>query len=459
MSGDVCTVAGPLQAGKHGWAFGATLTDLAALGYVEEEFTLTGTASSYRLTGPAGADGRWSCEPADTAPFSTRLLVRRPTDPARFTGIAVVEWVNVTSGFDLACAEGPTLYDGFAHVVVSAQYVGVVGNAQDPLGLTHWDPERYGGLHHPGDGFSYDIFSQAARAVGPGRPAGPVDPMGGLAVEKLVATGASQSGQRLLAYINGVQPLERVFDAFLSTVSIGRAMAFDNEVVDYTTLLDPTPEQLDRAHGLRARYRDDLGVPVFVVNSECEVLSMAAVRQPDTDTFRLWEVAGASHAPAPMMAETGTMIARDLGVDGVAGGGLLNETIPPSTVEWRPTADRALLHLQRWLTDGTPPPSQEPITLDADGNVARDEHGNALGGVRLPELAVPRATYDGGGIPPHPVGLGGSTTPFDAATLATLYPSHEGYVQAVSAAARAAAAAGVITEARAHWYEEQAASS
>ena len=31
----------------------------------------------------------------------TRLLVRRPTDPAKFNGIAIVEWVNVTNGYDV----------------------------------------------------------------------------------------------------------------------------------------------------------------------------------------------------------------------------------------------------------------------------------------------------------------------------------------------------------------------
>ena len=37
-----------------------------------------------------------------------------------------------------------------------------------------WDPERFGSLEQPGDAYSYDIFTQAARVIGPlrGKPAG-----------------------------------------------------------------------------------------------------------------------------------------------------------------------------------------------------------------------------------------------------------------------------------------------
>ena len=41
--------------------------------------------------------------------------------------------------------------------------------------------------------------------------------------------------------------------------------------------------------------RDDLGVRVMVVNTECEATSCYGVRQPDSDHYRYWEIAGASH--------------------------------------------------------------------------------------------------------------------------------------------------------------------
>jgi len=60
-----------------------------------------------------------------TAPYVTRLLVRRPLDPARFNGTVIVEWLNVTSGFDIDIVAGElwreTLRSGYAYVGVSTQ--------------------------------------------------------------------------------------------------------------------------------------------------------------------------------------------------------------------------------------------------------------------------------------------------------------------------------------------------
>ena len=44
------------------------------------------------LGGPAD-DGRF--------PYRTRMIVRRPADPADFNGTVVVEWQNVKAQFDL----------------------------------------------------------------------------------------------------------------------------------------------------------------------------------------------------------------------------------------------------------------------------------------------------------------------------------------------------------------------
>ena len=76
--------------------------DLAAAGYVGEEWFLSSTASGYALAGEQSLDGRWSASRSGSAPFRTRIVVRRPEDPARFNGTVVVEWMNVTGGLDAA---------------------------------------------------------------------------------------------------------------------------------------------------------------------------------------------------------------------------------------------------------------------------------------------------------------------------------------------------------------------
>jgi hypothetical protein len=113
--------------------------------------------------------------------------------------------------------------NGFAYAAVSVQPMGVHGSVTNPHGLTVWDPERYGGLSVSGDGVTYDIFTQAARAMSPGRDskAQGVDPLAGLPVKKLIGVGVSQSGNRILSYVNSVQPLEKIFDALMPLLQVG----------------------------------------------------------------------------------------------------------------------------------------------------------------------------------------------------------------------------------------------
>src|SRR5262249_59319204 len=65
--------------------------DIGPLGYQIEEFFVSGTASSYKLKGEATADGKWNAVPAGTSPYTTRIVVLRPIDPAKFSGTVVVE--------------------------------------------------------------------------------------------------------------------------------------------------------------------------------------------------------------------------------------------------------------------------------------------------------------------------------------------------------------------------------
>ncbi|GAC1535860.1 MAG: hypothetical protein NVS3B12_18280 [Acidimicrobiales bacterium] len=60
------------------------------------------------------------------------------------------------------------------------------GLAATPQGLVNWDPGRYGSLTITSEGYSYDIFTQAARAVGPDRDR-TIDPLGGLDVRTVIA--------------------------------------------------------------------------------------------------------------------------------------------------------------------------------------------------------------------------------------------------------------------------------
>ena len=340
--------SGPVTGGSHGWAFGGPTTDLASVGYCQEEYLVEGEAVRY---GPVpgtelGWDGRWRAEPVETSTYKTRMVVVRPVDSTAFNGTVIVLWNNVSAGYEnFGGGDSPEVFEeGYAYAAVSAQRVGVHGRLDNPQGLLAWDPERYGSLSIPSDDYSFDIFTQAASLVAPDRPCEGFDPIGGLEVRRLIAQGASQSAARLATYLNAVQPLTRRFDAFFLVMYFGGGTPLEvgDEVM---TVQDaggdnnqpPIPEGL---HILR----DDLEVPVMVLNTECEATSCYRVRQPDTERFRYWEVAGASHVSLQAMESSSPRMERDFGFSIP-----LDETMQGiNQVSVAPVVDAALHHLQVW---------------------------------------------------------------------------------------------------------------
>jgi hypothetical protein len=416
------TVTGPIQGGDHGLPFGAP--SHVPAGYVHEEYFLTGTASAYERVGNWDARGAWVAKPSAADSYRVRMLILRPAEPRRFNGVVVVEWLNVSAQFegaaDFAQMNDELIREGYVWVGIGAQATGV--NAAG-TGLKAWDAARYGSLAHPGDAYSYDIFSQGAQALR--RPA-TVDPLGGLRVQTMLATGRSQSAQRLLTYLNAIHPFAHVYDGFLAH-SRG---AYSAALADGFLLDGKIPST--------ARVRTDPDVPVLELQTEYDVIAGRGylTRQEPTAHYRRWEIAGASHAEAPRWVV-------DVPPPFDLGPGCQE---PVNAAPHHAVVKAALHALARWSRDGVAPPQSPDIqVIDASltGKVAvRDRYGNAMGGVRLPELEAPTAVLDGR---PNTVartsleGVNfcatyGHTIPFDRPTLASLYPTHDAFVQAFNRA-------------------------
>ena len=192
----------------------ATPFNLAAHGYVEQEWFASGTAWAL-TTGATPSDGRWTVTPQDPAPYRTRMLVRRPSDPAKFDGNVVVEWMNVSAGEtapDWSYLDPALMDAGAAYVGVSAQALGVEGGkailgSGAAQGLRQKDPARYGTLHHPGDKYSLDMYAQIGQALRAPAPA----PLGGLRPTHVLAIGESQSAFYLTTYADAIQPLHPAY--------------------------------------------------------------------------------------------------------------------------------------------------------------------------------------------------------------------------------------------------------
>jgi hypothetical protein len=189
--------------------------------------------------------------------------------------------------------------------------------------------------------------------------------------------------------------------------------------------------------------RDDLGIPVMVLNTECEATSCHGVRQPDTETFRYWEVAGASHVSLPAMASSGPRMERDFGfalsLDDASLQGI-------NRVSVAPVADAALHHLQARLRDGTAPPVQPRIEFAGSPlQIARDADGIAQGGVRLPQIDVPLAHNSAIQRTPDVFArLVGSHEAFSAEEVRRRYGTRDSYIARYEKAAIAAVAAGTV---------------
>ncbi|WP_051218399.1 alpha/beta hydrolase domain-containing protein [Nocardioides insulae] len=411
-------VVGPLPAGDpddggRNHPFLATDYDLAGHGYVEEEFLISGEATSYAADGVGDASVR-----SEGHDYTTRIVVRRPSRPSAFNGTVIAEWYNVSNQWDQEVDWFQThehlVRQGYAWVGVSAQRAGV----HSATGLRAWNPDRYGSLDLTDggtitdDSLSWDVFSQAVQAV---RDTSRHAPLGRLRADEVIATGHSQSAGRLWQYVNSVDPIAGVVDAVV-------------------------------LHGGGGAIRPDLATPVFKLNSETDLainLLGAAQRQPDTDLLRIWEVAGASHGDWKLITDYGRLRIRDVGS---APGGYPGT---PQTCDL-PSGSRLPQHLVQgavydhvtdWVSDGTAPPSAPPIDLTGDG-VARDDLGLATGGIRLAQQEVPTRINSGLNTGPGFCFLDGSSVPIPDGDLAQRYPDEKAYVAAVVSAARAAVEAG-----------------
>ena len=425
------TVRGPID----GTPQTSSTAGMAEHGYVEEEYLVSGEATAFEPVGELASDGRWTVTPADVAPYTTRILVKRPVDPASASGVVFVEWNNVSAGFDSTpdwtYGSAELLRSGHVHVAVSAQEAGVDGEGGGLLGgfgspLTVADPDRYGELDHPGDQFSYDLFAQMG-ALARRAPPGGADPLADLPRRHVVAIGESQSAFRLTSFINGIHRREPVFDGFLVHSRGGGAAPF---------LAGGSPT--DALSG-GIHIRDDLEAPVLVFTTETDltVLGYAAARQPDRGSVRSWEVAGTAHADAFV-----------LGGDPVVAADILGCEAPVNDGPQHLALKAALSHLTRWVVDGSEPPDGEEIELDDTGAIVRDQDGIARGGIRLPAVEVPAATLSGapqgGGVV---CGLFGSTTPLSPEELSARYGSGDAYLDLADAAVDSAVDDGFLLEA------------
>lgn len=427
--------------------------DLADVGYRVEEFFVSATATSYTPVTEPGPDGRWDVTPSGSADFTTRIVVLTPTDASQFNGTVLVEWLNVSGGIDAPAvwmmAHREIVRAGYAYVGVSAQRVGIEGGDSllgADMSLKSQDPQRYAPLHHPGDAYSYDIFSQIGDLL---TSDGHRDLVRDLPVQRVIALGESQSAMFLTTYINAVDPLARSYDGFLVHSRFGSAAPLDG-----TSIFAETEEPQGVA------FRPELRVPLLTVVTETDVFGGARqgyyfARQPNNQHLRVWEIAGAAHADnytiQVAFIDSGSTPLADIAAAYTPTNMLMGQQLA-HYINFGPqhhyVVQAGLAALNAWVTSDEPAPSAQPLDVrETPGpQPVPDDNGVARGGLRTPWVDVPVARTSGlGGEESIMSMIFGSGEFFDAATLGRLYPGGSTeYLERFTGALDAAIGAGFI---------------
>ncbi|MDA0679699.1 MAG: alpha/beta hydrolase domain-containing protein [Proteobacteria bacterium] len=474
------TLEGPIEntAASHPWngaMWQKVPLHLSDYDYVEEEYYVSGNAhvydwvpgSNFELVVLDASSGKWlpyeqkgQIEP--TA-YTSRIMIRRPQDMQKFSGRVVVEIINMTAGYDWTAIWG-ALWEQI--LKQGDVYVGLTSKPNVFPGMVRFDAARYGPLSMPNplpaaaqicgtlpgepdydpnlsrlteNGLAWDMFSGLGALLKSERVGNPL----GQAAKRLYLTGESQSGFYLARYFRWFHQRanlgngDPVYDGYLAETG-GTDTAEIEGLHQCANELNPLPaDDLQRAIPGR-------GVPYFVVHSQWDFpLSKwppydwpASVRRPNANTaldkFMLWELAGASHG------WTWQYDYSDAAREDVTAAGF--ETYDFSCGVNQPeiklymVEKAAYVLLHRWVTTDAAPPAADYIATDIPEHPQdplRDVYGNAIGGLRMPEIAVPVAAYTGAYAPDPD--CRNVVLPFDADTLKTLYPAPGDYLEKFTA--------------------------
>jgi hypothetical protein len=431
-----------------------TVVDLPKAGYVEEEFLVSGRANIYDWA----PNGGGVVVKTPNAPYTTRILVRRPMNPQRFSGNVIIEVPNAARRFDFNFAWGVShdyfIENGDAFIVVTLAQANLEA-------LKIFDPMRYAPLSFANptpdescvvgrggnavtstseEGLVYDILSQVAALLKAARPGGP---MAGFNVQRAYMTAYDAPEAN---YMVGIHPRAKMAD--------GKPV-YDG----YVQNRNPTLGRLRRC-GVAPAADDprnitrNVDVPLIRIVSETDVMTLSKFRREDSDApgdrYRLYEVAGGAHADGyfywyyptvdvlkkvgspyplpnawPFLNNCGTGLGDPKAL-------MLTQKTPINTY----VMDAAFANLTRWIKDGVPAPKAARIQIEnvntPMAKVVRDQYGNAMGGYRTPYLDVPAATYvesqEGEGFCDEL----GRTDPFTWARLTMVHGSPQNYVAKVN---------------------------
>ena len=403
--------------GFHVW-------NVQPIDYVAEEYLMSGVSpiwepSSVLDTASSGASSKAPFNYLQHTPnheprkvlgsgsYTTRVVIYRPRDMTKFSGVTIIEPIHPED-------------DGYIYLfnVLSRFYASrgmAVATLQHPANFeatAKADPQRYGSL-------SMKDWTQFWATIGQlgallKSEASPLR----APTRRLYLTGYSFTGMCTSTFAN--------FHHNETRASNGQPI-FDGYLPHCNEY-----------------YIQPLDVPVIRVNTQCDYNYFTNpsynpfARVPDSDDSwnrtRRYEVAGAQHAPLPP-PEQGAAIPPFWSAHADSP---CYATYPKGAkwndmIFFRPVLEIAVVHMEDWITKQISPPRTPWIVIGKNTVQAEfDENKNAVGGLRMPDLQAPVATY---GVGEKECRLGGYMVPFSTEKLRALYGDKAHYLKLYDEAA------------------------
>ena len=304
--------------------------DLAHFGYVTKEYFVDGSASGQ--------------------PYRTRIVIRRPADNSRFSGLVLAESMHPSGN--------PWMFH-FTHTYSMTEgHIGVEILTSATQGFTEFNADRYKVLS-TANGQASEIIAQVGALLKSKRAD---NPLAGLAIRKMVLAGSSASAAVVVNYLPThmalrLADMSPIYDGFMPT-SNGANL----RMVDVPMIQVPTMREVFQGNGPT---RQDGDVP--------------------GNQFRIYEFAGMAHIDSRDAAAYYPDPCK----------------LPISRFPLAAYMSVALNHLWHWVDKGAAPPHADryyvDFNVDGDGSLlALDEGGNVKGGIRNPYVDVPTAKF---GVP------------------------------------------------------------
>lgn len=435
------TVEGPIPITESSYPFNDMLhsrvpLDVMKYGFVEEEYFIGGYANIYDVD-----DKQNVVIAKKDLPYKTRLLVRKPQNLSKFSGRVYFDIMNATQNYDIEdlwhrnyewCME-----NGHA-------YVGITSKPVNVQSLKNFDYKRYGSLNwgsgeevlHPApllggsipgteEGLFWDMVGQTVTYIRTGNPGF----FEGHTVEYVCFTGQSQSGCYLNTFIE-------YFDRYMVDGS-GKHL-LDGYLNIAGASLSRLIRQRDNGVFLSMKEKPELrtSIPFVVVCTETDLTlfkdfpcgDLPGNHNEDDNKCRYYEVAGSPHTDIDCPVLAGDSEILKCGRTPQPMDAHIRNTINPMPLAYY--INGYLEKLYTWWKTGEAPEIVDPIKKNAQGEIIRDQHNNAVGGFRSPYVDVPDAEYIGWDTTDSSVdNIAGIVRRFSVDKMKALYGTKEAYIR------------------------------